>query len=445
MYEHCLLMKAVSEATGRSLKDVKADADKRGDLGLVAEASRTSQRTLFGKAPAGLSVSAVFAAFRSIAAESGKSSQEKKVATIKRMLVSSTGVEAKYIVRALQGKLRIGLAKQTVLCALAHAAAICPPLVPPAADDTTSSSIEPATAGAGALVAAGEAAPASLSDDGDAAIDMSMVVAAPHLSKLLDTPVDPGKATIITRAAGYVPVYADARRAMSAADGTARCEEAVIALKQIFSELPSWDAIVPTLMAAGIPGVRARCSLSPGIPVTPMLAKPTRGVRDVLTRFDGIEFTCEWKYDGERAQVHFTPDGRVSIFSRNSENTTSKYPDLGVILRDAASGHGVQSVVLDGEVIAIDRDKDQLLPFRRGDVDADAALAAVGMRHQRVALGIDPLAGDVDHPALRVAAHRMLDLDDVGAPVRKDGAGCWHEGELGDFEHPHPTHDQCHS
>ncbi len=58
-----------------------------------------------------------------------------------------------------------------------------------------------------------------------------------------------------------------------------------------------------------------------------MLAKPTRGIGEILNRFEGKKMTCEFKYDGLRGQVHFNK-GDIQIFSRNLENITEAYCDL---------------------------------------------------------------------------------------------------------------------
>lgn len=48
-------------------------------------------------------------------------SQAKKVGIIKKLLSACQGNEAKFIVRSLEGKLRIGLADKTLVVAIAHA------------------------------------------------------------------------------------------------------------------------------------------------------------------------------------------------------------------------------------------------------------------------------------------------------------------------------------
>ncbi|KAI5442630.1 hypothetical protein KIW84_011606 [Lathyrus oleraceus] len=60
----------------------------------------------------------------------------------------------------------------------------------------------------------------------------------------------------------------------------------------------------------------------------PMLAKPINCVSDALTKFKDIEITCEYKYDGERAQIHYMENGSVEIYSRNSKRTTGEFPDV---------------------------------------------------------------------------------------------------------------------
>lgn len=49
-----------------------------------------------------------------------------------------------------------------------------------------------------------------------------------------------------------------------------------------------------------------------------MLAHPTKGIGEVLKRFEEAAFTCEYKYDGERAQV--------TMFGMNKEENSYTPP-----------------------------------------------------------------------------------------------------------------------
>lgn len=129
-----LIMKAIGETTGRSLAVIKQDQKEIGDLGLVAVKSRSTQPTMFKPKP--LTVRGVLKGLMGIATVTGNGAQGRKVDGIKKLLsaadAGATGKvdinkdkggpsEAKYLVRFLEGKLRLGLAEKTVIVALAQA------------------------------------------------------------------------------------------------------------------------------------------------------------------------------------------------------------------------------------------------------------------------------------------------------------------------------------
>jgi DNA ligase 1 len=94
-----------------------------------------------------------------------------------------------------------------------------------------------------------------------------------------------------------------------------------------------------------------------------MLAHPTKSLSDVLNRFENLPFTCEYKYDGERAQIHRLSDGKVMVYSRNSENLSDKYPDI-ISRISSMDIPDVNSFVLDCEAVAWDVKQQCILPFQ---------------------------------------------------------------------------------
>ncbi|KAL8420699.1 hypothetical protein RB594_003480 [Gaeumannomyces avenae] len=141
----------------------------------------------------------------------------------------------------------------------------------------------------------------------------------------------------------------------------ARGEEIV---KACFARRPNYDDLVPTLLELGITEeLLLRCGLTLHIPLRPMLGSITRDLAEMLTKLQGRDFACEFKYDGQRAQVHCDEKGTVSIFSRHLELMTDKYPDL-VALIPKIRGQGVESFILEGEVVAVDRQTGELKNFQ---------------------------------------------------------------------------------
>jgi DNA ligase-1 len=135
-------------------------------------------------------------------------------------------------------------------------------------------------------------------------------------------------------------------------------------VKACFARRPNYNDLIPVLLEIGVcEKLLIRCGLSLHVPLRPMLGSITRDLPEMLTRLQGSVFTCEYKYDGQRAQIHCDEKGKVSIFSRHLERMTDKYPDLVAII-PRIRGEGVSSFIMEGEVVAIDRQSGDLRAFQ---------------------------------------------------------------------------------
>jgi DNA ligase-1 len=289
------IISAIGECFGRSAAQVKSDlnAGEAQDLGEVALASRAAQKML-GQPPK-LFIEKVFAEMKAIATAHGKDCGKLKKDKIKKMLVCCRAEEAKYVVRMLQSKLRIGILIPTILEAIAYAFVLTKP---------------------------------------------SWNKASP-VGDIRNSPNPPS----IERLNGELQSMLDA-------------------VKQAFCEVPNFSLVTSALFA-GHNGrtLHEVCHISLGIPVKPMLAKPSKGIPEVVQRLSGKRFTGEWKYDGERAQIHVIDRSTIKVYSRNSEDMTEKYPDVIQVVKDALTEE-VQSCIIDSEVVAWDLVNSKILPFQ---------------------------------------------------------------------------------
>lgn len=286
---------AIGECYGRSQAQIKNDlyAGDAKDLGEVALASRMAQKML-GQPPK-LLIERVFAEMKAIATAHGKDCGKLKKDKIKKMLVSCRAEEAKYIVRMLQSKLRIGILTPTLLESIAYAFVLTKP------------SFKGAT---------------PVGDVRKGAKKPSMESLNAELQSMLD------------------------------------------GVKQAFCEVPNFSLVTDALFA-GHDGetLNSVCHMTLGIPVKPMLAKPSKGIPEVVERLAGKRFVGEYKYDGERAQIHIIDRNTIKVYSRNSENMTEKYPDVIQVVKDILTDD-CQSAIIDSEVVAWDVTNSRILPFQ---------------------------------------------------------------------------------
>jgi DNA ligase-1 len=122
-----MVIAAIAKATDLK-KEVIVDTWKQiGDLGstveklLIEKSSVHSMKTAKLTPRQPLTVEIVYDTFDRIAHTGGKGSVERKVNALTRLIVEATPEEAKYLVRTVTGRLRLGIGDMTFLDALAIA------------------------------------------------------------------------------------------------------------------------------------------------------------------------------------------------------------------------------------------------------------------------------------------------------------------------------------
>ena len=263
-----LAMRSIAQVSGRSISEIEKLYKTLGDLGLVAEEILSKYKAVsildfFGTSPTEkekLTIDKVYNTLMKIAKASGPGSQDTKISLLASILRNSSPKEAKYIMRTITGKLRLGIADMTILDALT----------------------------------------------------ITFTGSKAHRS-------------VVERA---------------------------------YNTYPDLGYIAKLMAKEGLEGVK-KVRITIGIPILPMLAERLTSPTEILEKLGG-SCLAEYKYDGERMQIHKMGD-KITIFSRRLENITHHYPDVIELVRE---GVKCREAIVEGEGVAIDPISGEMLPFQ---------------------------------------------------------------------------------
>jgi DNA ligase-1 len=254
-----LAIKAIAMAAGTSETNVDKTVKELGDIGETAAKfmGKRAQVTLFQEP---LTVSRVYEVLDRIARATGEGAQDLKIKLLSSLLSDASPEEAKYLVRTVTGRLRLGVADMTILDALAIA---------------------------------------------------------------------------FCDSKEYRPM-----------------------LERAYNLSSDLGSVARAVAEKGIEGVE-KFKITVGKPIRPMLAERLTAPEEILSKVGG-KCLAEYKYDGERLQIH-KESGGVLIFSRRLENITHHYPDVCKLAQEHIKA---DKAIVEGECVAVNPDTGEMLPFQ---------------------------------------------------------------------------------
>ncbi|KZT08332.1 ATP-dependent DNA ligase [Laetiporus sulphureus 93-53] len=301
-----IITKAIQHVSGLTPVALRRLYNKTGDPGDVAFEAKSNVRTLVPHPP--LLITGVYESLLKIAHTKGQGATSQKQRIVEKLLVAARGEETRFLVRTLCQNLRVGAVRNSLLTALSRAMALTPP-------HSLISSIPP---------------------------DSPYYVTPELLAQVKPLAPDTKKKAANPARDSINSIFASA--------------EAL--LKRIYVQHPNYDHIVQALLEVGLDGLRDRLPLTVGVPLLPTLGSPTRSLDEIYDRLGLLPFSAEFKYDGQRAQIHASRrDGTnisVQIFSRHLEDMTDKYPDVVSLIHDMYQASSqMESFIIDSEIVAI--------------------------------------------------------------------------------------------
>lgn len=170
-------------------------------------------------------------------------------------------------------------------------------------------------------------------------------------------------------------------------------------VRTAFRRVPNLGVLCEALLAGPLAQLDERTAPRHAVPVQPMLHTAVASVDEALQRLKGAPATFEYKYDGERVQVHVRrlrpparagavapsprrargrargaaaqpaagaacapPAVEVCVFSRSCENVTFKF-EAACAGAPGWLAAGTDEAIFEAEAVAYDRERGRILPF----------------------------------------------------------------------------------
>ena len=116
--------------------------------------------------------------------------------------------------------------------------------------------------------------------------------------------------------------------------------------------------VARTVAEKGLRGIK-KFQVLVGEPIRPMQAERLSSPEEILEKLGG-KCIAEYKYDGERIQIH-KKGNVINLFSRRLENISRQYPDAIELVKSYVKA---RDAMLEAECVAIDTDTGEMRPFQ---------------------------------------------------------------------------------